>query len=444
MATRSSFPDEKAYLLLSESLNHGIFSTWYFLSTPVPDTLRTWGYPFFLFLSLSVLNNLTFVKVIQYTFYLASLWTSVRIIRQLTPSTFAINSFLLVSMVNIQIPYYSGLIAAESLCIFFTLLYFHYIVSALSGKLRFWEISIWSAIAFANFQLRPAFIVIPFVTAIFFVIRSYKQYGKVVAIHVVLFLVSLLPFAYWNLKHHHVFKFTPLQGGAGVSHIGYWSYLLPANYSETFLWSNNVGDDVFMNLVAERSPQHAIAFEQEWVQIRSSAAAFLTRSDSLVLGEMNSRNPGIFVTYNSEYTRAQESLLWHYTAMHIKERPLFYLKTRVISFCRVWFTGINRTEWLTADGLPKKLIIILPFALTFTFIFGGIIYIATSIVSRREMLQKYGIIFGLIIVWGAIHSIFAIQARYGVPMHFLVLILTICLLLERNVGSKPMKLKPTG
>jgi hypothetical protein len=263
-----------------------------------------------------------------------------------------------------------------------------------------------------------------------FLLRSFKGYRQVIAVHLFLFLVSLIPFAYWNLKYHHVFKLTPLQGGAGVSHIGYWSYLLPSNYTEKFLWYNNVGDDVFMNVVAEREPRHAKEFEEEWNKIRSTAAIFLNREDSFQLSQMDRENRGVFVAYNSNYTRTQESLLWHYTVMHIKESPVFYLKTRVISFCRVWFTGINKTEWLKAGALKSKIKLLLPFFLTFTFIFGGVVFITLCFVKRPELLRKYGIVFGLIIIWGASHSIFAIQARYGVPMHFPILILATCMFLE--------------
>ncbi|MGC3946018.1 MAG: hypothetical protein QM762_16110 [Chryseolinea sp.] len=435
-ASKNFFPDERGYILLGESFRHGTtFSSWYFLSTPLPETLRTWGYPYFLFLAQSMFDSLMFVKVIQFLFYLASVWLCWRLISQFTNSILSINIFLLLSVINIQVPYYAGLIAAESLCVFFTLLYFYLLAKQMTQTLTLREAILWGVIAFINFQLRPAFIVIPFMTAVFLIFDSFRRHRTVAVGHLLIFIVGLMPFAFWNLKHHQVFKLTPLQGGAGVTHIGYWAYLLPPNYRENFLWSNNVGDDVFMNLVAERSPTHVVEFENEWAQIKAGASLFLTKNDSAILSTMEQRNPGIFITYNSQYTLAQEKLLWHYTLQHISERPFFFIKTRLISACRVWFTGINKSQWQESHGVTGKLKILAPFLITFTFIFGGILYVTWSLARSKKLFRKYGIYLGLILIWGACHSIFAIQARYGVPMHLIILVLVASISAE--LRSKP-------
>ncbi|MEJ1238998.1 hypothetical protein WBG78_12765 [Chryseolinea sp. T2] len=440
VASKSYFPDQTGYVHLGESFGHGTFSSWYFLPTQVPETLRTWGYPYFLFLIRSLNESLLFVKIIQYLFYLTSLWLCLQLIEQLTNSRTSINIFLLLAVINIQIPYYTGLIAAEALCIFFTLLYFYFLVKQLELKLTAWGALLWGLTAFINFQLRPAFIVIPVATAAFLLIRSFKSHRVAMASHLLIFAVGLMPFAFWNLKHHGVFKFTPLQGGAGVTHIGYWAYLLPANYKEYYLWSNNVGDDIFMNLVAERSEEHAADFEEEWAQIRSSTSEYLSAKDSVILSAMAKSNPGMFVTYNSEFTKAQEKLLWHYTFKHIKERPFFFFKTRLISACRVWFTGINRTEWRKSDGLVSRIKALTPFLISFTFAFGGIIYIAISLVRNKALFRKYSILLGLILIWGLCHSLFAIQARYGVPMHLIILLMVACISTEQILS---LEHKPT-
>jgi hypothetical protein len=433
VASNVRFPDETGYLLMGESLKDGAtFSSWYFLPFETPETLRTWGYPFFLFLARSIIDSLLFIKLIQFVSYVASLFIIIKIIKLYTADNAAVIFFLLLSCINIQIPYYAGLISAEALTIFFVSLYCYALLNALKRNLNSKDTLALAILGFVCFQLRPAFLLLPFFMLIVYWITQQKNRKnlKYLFLHLVMFCVSLLPFGYWNYQHHHIFKLTPLQGGAGIAHIGYWAFRLPANYTENFNWSNNVGDDLFMNLIAERKEHHATLFEAEWLDIQARSSIYLNHNDSIKLKLMAKQNPGIFILYNSEYTITQEKLLWKYLIKHIRENPVFYFKTRLLSFCRLWFTGLNQSEWKKCASTADYLKMLIPFLITFVSIFLGLIFISLNLLKFKEYLLKYSTIYFFILYWGICHIAFAIQSRYTVPVHLLTIALLSCVLTD--------------
>ena len=50
ISSKIEFPDANSYWHLAKGLKQGTFTSWYFLPVHSPDTLRTWGYPFFVLL----------------------------------------------------------------------------------------------------------------------------------------------------------------------------------------------------------------------------------------------------------------------------------------------------------------------------------------------------------------------------------------------------------
>jgi|TARA_Y100000310_G_scaffold345350_1_gene464017 hypothetical protein len=429
IANSTIFPDSKGYLLLGESIREGFtFSSWYFLPFAVPETLRTWGYPFFLFLARTVLDNLVFVKFIQYLFYLGSLFIAMKIISHISHRKSTQNLFLLFSAINIQVPYYSGLISAESLNIFFITLYAYILVTKKFNTINAIFLGL---LGFVNFQLRPAFLLFPFF--FLFVIVIFKPERKKVfylLIQILVFSISLVPFGFWNYTHHGVFKVIPLEGGAGVSHISYWSFKLPSNYTNNTDWHNNVGNDVFMNLVAERSEKNVIKYENELAEIISGASIHMTNQDSARLNVMKENNPGTFILYNSAFTKMREKLFWKFTFSHILEDPSFYIKTRILSFCRFWFTGVNMSKLMDCRSIKCYAKVFPPFTITFTFIFCGLLFVSYHLISKQFAFSKYTDLYILIIYFGLCHIPFAVQARYTVPVHLLVLTLLSCTIME--------------
>lgn len=73
------------------------------------------------------------------------------------------------------------------------------------------------------FQMRPVILFIPFLRFAYYLFKYRKAYLLKNITFILLFVASLLPYGFWNLKHHHTFKITPLEGGGGVMYLGYWS-----------------------------------------------------------------------------------------------------------------------------------------------------------------------------------------------------------------------------
>ena len=80
IAFKSHFPDSLTYWLMAEGIMNGRFSSWYFLDTFYPETIRTPGYPLFLALCRSIIDSEVFVKIIQFSLYLFSLLLALKLV----------------------------------------------------------------------------------------------------------------------------------------------------------------------------------------------------------------------------------------------------------------------------------------------------------------------------------------------------------------------------
>lgn len=434
LGSKEVFGDAAGYWNMSKSFDHGVFSSWYFLPVKTPETLRTWGYPFILYLSQKIYDSQTTIKIIQLLMHFASLWMALRIIRYFTPELLYRNIFLLIVIPNIQLAYYTSQVASESSTIFFLTLY---IYVWLLSKENWTKILSLALLGFIIFQLKPVFLLFPFLVLGYKIIFNRKHLALYFA-SVVLFALSLLPFGFWNKNNHGIFKLTPLEGGAGAAHMGFWTFKLPDNYVIRTYWVQRFTGDMTRPefFSEERKKQYTIQFEQEWKDMLKEIQPYFTAEDSLRIQLMQKDLRGQFLIYSGVYTQAREKQMTKKLIEHIKAEPWYYIKTRVYTFFRMWYTGVNPSNYKKAS-LTGKLALLFPFVVTFIFILGGLIFSFISLLTKRLSWKQYGPVFLLLIFFGIAHIPFVIQSRYLVPVHIFVLLLS-----ASAVGNWLMKRRP--
>ena len=421
ISSNINFPDAKGYWLMAEGIINGRFSSWHFLTDYYPETLRTPGYPLFLAFCRLFSDSTFFVKIIQLLLYFTSVLICLSILKPLGKGFIYRNVFLLLLLPNVQIVYYSGYVASEMLSIFLTVLM---IKCSLRDKKKS-DAVILGIVSYLLFITKPAFLIFPFALAsyILFLDRKNLSYSFC---FILTFSVLLIPFGVWNKINHGKFKITSVEGGAGVAHLGFWQLKLPDGYQEPFYWYNNTSYDLTKpHFYAEDElEKNKIEFEKEWFSILNELGQYNSPEDSVNLNLMNSDNPGIFLLYNSEFTLQREHLLWNLTLNNIKENPIYYSKSRFYHLVRFYVTGINYKVLENSKNFTEKIKAIFPFFVTLIFIFFGLLLSTVIIFRRKNQLSKY--IPLVLLVWyiALVHLPFAIQARYTVPVHLIIILIT--------------------
>jgi hypothetical protein len=420
------FPDAEHYLAMAESINYGKYSSWYFLDKYYPETLRTPAYPLFLFILKNIFNSTFIIQVIQLILYFFSLFFVSKILLKITLNIRVIYVFLSLTIFNIQIPYYSGFISAEMLSIFLTSCYLYFFICkpiTIKNSLML------GVIAAVNTMTRPSFLLFPFIISLVLLIID-RSKTKYLITHAIMFLILLIPFGIWNYKNHGGFKLTSLEGGAGVAHMGYWSFKLPKGYQDKNYWIGNVLSvhDLTnpFHFSDEERNANKILYESEWKYILNELDKTLTTEDikyhKVMLDQMNTR--GYSPLHKSEYTKKREQLLWQKTLENIKKDPWYYIKTRLYTFCRLYFTGINTQDFKYKNTAPLmgKLNLYYPFLISFVFIFTGLLLSLVFIIKKRLFKNVAVLTLVMISIYqGVIHTPFSVQARYTVPVHLIIL-----------------------
>ena len=135
-------------------------------------------------------------------------------------------------------------------------------------------------------------------------------------------------------------------------------------------------------------------------------------------------DPTIFVTYPTAYVIEREKLLAQALLKNIKNDPVYFIKTRTYNFFRVFFTGINKSNFTSEASKFKKVQMITAFGITFTIIFCGFIYTSFFVLKNwRNLSYEFFLIYIFIIYTAGVHMPFSVQARYSVPIHLCLLIL---------------------
>lgn len=454
LAMSTRFPDHQIYDSLASGLAVGRFSQWYFLDFYVPDALRSFGYPVFLLICKTIIDSDLFVRIIQLLMYFLSLFLAYKILVKLSNNNdVAKIIFLGFTAINIQIPYYSGGIVAEMPCIFLSVLFMFILINR---ELTFKYAIILGLIGGILFQMRPAFLLFPFLLIGYSLIFNFKKFNFFI-IQAFVFSLTLLPYGFWNLNNHGVFKVTPLEGAAEISYLSYWYYKLPIDYAnygndlridEILFELKMVGDftNPFDYTNEEREKNKQI-YENECLGIIEELKPILNEEDlkkieTMRVGE-NRRKGGGYIQYPSKYFLAKQKILWALLIDKIKENPVYYFSTRIYGIGRIYFSGINITMYNYNTSLSSKLKLIVPFLITFSCIFLGLIgSIFYFLVKRRKLSDSFILLLFFSLYQGSVHVLFLTHSRYTINIHFFVLIM-ISLIISRIVTKKSyVKLTP--
>ena len=252
-------------------------------------------------------------------------------------------------------------------------------------------------------------------------------------------MIGTMPFAVWNQANHGVFKPTTIEGMATIAHMGYWNFKLPVGYGSEFddYHSYVVSDFTNPFTYTDEVMQNNISiYESEWRDITSQLEPLLTESFRRDLEYMKA-DASVFVTYPSEYALKREELLTQAIIQSVKDDPLYYLKTRAYNFFRVFFTGINKSNFSNDSSYFSKIQMILAFVISFIIIFCGFIYASIFMFKNWKTISyELAIIYFFIVYTAGVHTPFTVQARYSVPIHLCLLILLSIITSRRYLDNK--------
>jgi hypothetical protein len=436
LGLNSSFPDQADYLALADGILHGEFSSYVYLEDYYPATLRSPAYPLFLAFGLALFKSILPIKLLQLALYFCTIFLSLRIIQKLTTAKTPQYIFLVLSSVCIQLPYYAAQISSELLTIFLVILVLYLLFN---GNIKSVFSNFLTGISFSMLIMtKPAFLLLPFLLCLLVLIIS-RQYLKNYIFICIFFMIGTMPFAVWNQANHGVFKPTTIEGMATIAHMGYWNFKLPVGYQSDF-------DDYHAYVVSdftnpffysdEATLNNISIYESQWRDITNQLEPLLTESFKRDLEYMRV-DPLVFVTYPSEYVLKREELLTQAIIQSVKDDPLYYLKTRAYNFFRVFFTGINKSNFSNDSGYFSKIQMVLAFAISFIIIFCGFIYASIFLFKNWKTISyELAIIYFFILYTAGVHTPFSVQARYSVPIHLCLLILLSIITSRRYLDNK--------
>jgi hypothetical protein len=421
------FTDEISYWRLGQGLHQGEFSTWYFLDIETPDTLRTWGYPFFLYVCTLITKSQLAIKLIQLLLLWGGVYYACKLIAHYRPALAYRSLFLVLLTLNNHIFFYTGTLMAETfatLCILF-FIYVHQL-----WRPSYYKFIVLALLSFILYQMRPVFILLPFILFLYYLLfnRAVIRYALV---FIGLYTLSLLPFGIWNNSKFGKFKPTPLEGGVGVAYFGgYWQYCLPRGFVSNYYYGLNANTDMLQpQFVSQATAEkNAIEYEKQWEDILFELRQkYFTTEDSLRETSMDSARaaygPGILYTYSGSFTIAREKMMKTRLIDLIKTHPGYFLKTRVFIFFRQWVNGLDRKAFNEAHSLKSYFLLFYPFVITFLCILGGFLLIVIQAL-RRKLSWKDFYIFYLFIGYQALINLpFGAGARYTAPVHLIILML---------------------
>ncbi|MFN6114971.1 MAG: hypothetical protein ACK46C_03725 [Flavobacteriales bacterium] len=428
--------DQATYIRLAEGLEHGTFSYWNGIMEPPPlETYRTHGYPVFLWL---VRHDLTAARVAQNVLLLVNLLLLLQWVGKRPNGLFAQNLLLLLLLPQFQLLHYAHEILPEAVMV---PLCSAVAVVGMAPPSRRRSVMLGMLIALA-WWVRPVLLLFPlFVLLADLVLTRGAQRAAALRANLTtltLFAVfAPLPFALWNLGAHGVFKPVPISGSSRIANMGFWQHRLPGYGSMHYFHYNYFGREFFPWVNDDEAAMHYARYNEQWERIEAAAIPFMTASDKTNIPIMEASYPDLFVTRSARLTVALDSLIARETMASIKAEPGFYLATRLYTAARLWITNINRPmERMvfrpepgvrpvvgTANGIKGWLGMLAPFLLSFvTFGIGGIFLVVCVIRYRQQWHERRYALFLVGYIW-VIHIPMAIQSRYTVPVHGVVIAL---------------------
>ncbi len=422
--------DAHSYLALANGILHGNYSMYWDQPNAFPDTFRAPGYPAYLALFIAMFGSWRWAGLVQVTLFVLSIHLMFRVMERFGFGTAARNVFLLLLLSSQNVVMYVPLVNPEVpalACL--VIMTFH---DPIYRRPHWFTGIAMGLLAGFVFQCRPVFLLLPVVRPVLDLLLFRKRIAWSTNITMLLvFGLTLLPFSLWNNQHHGVFRPTPLEGGGGVFHFGYWSGRIP-DYHQHRYWGNFTADEMIRFVPEDSVPRNIIAFEKEWDSIDSALAPFLTAADTQMLAHyqeyVNEK------TFNARYTLERERILKRLTIEHSLEHPWYTLAFKCYTAVRLWVIGIDRGEFVAASALGK-LKMSLPFLVTFTQFVVALLCIPMALKRRwLDWRELYPLLW--IVLYGWLISIpFTIQSRYTVPLRFHFFVLTamaVVALLERK------------
>jgi 4-amino-4-deoxy-L-arabinose transferase-like glycosyltransferase len=410
--------DEKHYLSYAQGLEFGRFSQWWFLQNYIPDTVRTPGYPVFLFLVEKISTSIYFIKAIQFLLYVLSVIMVLNVASTYDKGYRLKNIFLLLLLPYVQVTIFTVTIQPEALMTFLLTLYIFIDSKQMRPE---WKITFLGLLSGCIFLVRPVFLFFPLIIFLFSLFSKRKTVPIGLGLSMLtIYFLSIMPYGIWNLKNHNVLSLTPIEGAGGVFSLGYWAFKMPG-YEEDRYWGNRMSDELFSFTEKKESKKYISAYNKEWDFIDSSCAQYLSPVDKKDLAEMGNYH-GYFKTYNTEYTIAREKLLKQLTLDHLKEEPLFAVKTKLFTLIRLWFSGVQLSEFNNTD-LNKRFAAIYFSLVSAIFFLASLILIPWALFKKKISWIRSQTVIVLIAYFGIIHMFFALQAKYTIPLRLIVLLL---------------------
>ncbi|MFT3883915.1 MAG: hypothetical protein QM724_00330 [Flavobacteriales bacterium] len=429
--------DFLAYIGLAQGILHGDYSMWWRLAEPIPDTFRTPGYPLYIAFFLGVFKTWRSMIVAQTLMYALSIHLSFKLIDRFQGGLAAKNIFLFLLLPLPMILYYMPLVSPEMpviLCLSL-LLWADPIYKKPTWLAAVGIGLLWGFV----FQCRPVFLLFPFLRAGFDLLLARRIIAwDRAGVILVTFMATLLPYGFWNHHYHGKFSLTPLEGGGGVMHIGYWAGRIP-NYQEMRYWGNITGDETVIFVPRDSVAANIVAFNREWDSIDAALVPFVTHQDSLMLMMNSVGMPYAVKSYSAGFTLERERLMKEHMLQDIKKDPWYYIKYKLYSTFRLWINMVPRTEFQETD-LAGKIKLIALSAISLIMFVGAIVVITMA--HRRGVLSikdTYPLLVLIIYCW-LVHVPFVIQTRYTVPVR-MALYLYMGLAIAGLLGHR--SLKPT-
>ena len=155
----------------------------------------------------------------------------------------------------------------------------------------------------------------------------------------------------------------------------------------------------------------------------------MTRNDSIVKVYMNNDGGPYHTpwpTFSAKYTIEREKLLKQLTIKHYMAEPFYTLKVKTFSFFRLWYTGL----FFGSSSSPikfKNVTLVSPFLavslLSFIIFLVAIISIPIAFIKNPKAMGQFAYPNILLLYFGFIHCMFAIQSRYTTPVKLILILL---------------------